>query len=121
MAEQLKVITKSVDLMEYTYRATENKEFFPIKYKTLIYRMQNLCLDIYHYSIAANRLNATLQKQDRIILHTRAITACDELSCLIELSHSLNRINIKKMEIWQNKINDVKNLTLAWRTSDSKR
>ena len=54
MAEQLKVITKSVDLMEYTYRATENKEFFPIKYKTLIYRMQNLCLDIYHYSIAAN-------------------------------------------------------------------
>lgn len=69
MAEQLKVITKSVDLMEYTYRATENKEFFPIKYKTLIYRMQNLCLDIYHYSIAANRLNATLQKQERIILH----------------------------------------------------
>ena len=38
----MKVIDKTIDLMEYTYRETSHKDKFPIKYRTIIFEMQTL-------------------------------------------------------------------------------
>ena len=43
----MKLIDKTIDLMEYTYRETSRKDRFPIKYRTIIFEMQTNSLNIY--------------------------------------------------------------------------
>ena len=52
----MQVIDKAVDLMEYTYRETSRKDRFPIKYRTLIFEMQTISLNIYKMLLIANKL-----------------------------------------------------------------
>ena len=121
MAEKLLVITKSIDLMKYTMTITSNRKRYPSKYIQLVQRIQNKSMDIYEFLIDANRLDINTSKSERITLQTKAITSCDKLSCLIELSMNLNLVGSDTVAYWQKKIDDVKYMTIAWREKDKKR
>lgn len=122
MAEQkLDVIVKAIKLMEYTMTVTSNRKRYPAKYIQLVKRIQDESMDIYEFLLMANRLNVVTSKAERAELQTKAIAKCDILSCHIELSMKLNLIGIHTVEVWQKQIQDVKYMTIAWRTRDKQR
>lgn len=121
MAEKLTVIIKSIELMKYTITITSNRKRYPAKYIQLVQRIQNKAMDIYEFLLDANRLNIGTSKSERITLQTKAITSCDKLSCLVELSMNLSLVGSDTANYWQKQINDVKHMTIAWRERDKKR
>lgn len=118
---KLDVISKSIELMKYTYTITSNKKRYPIKYKILVARIQNECMNIYSYLMDANRLQLSTSKKERLEMQTKAITSCDKLSCYAELSMNLNLIGTNTISNWQKLICDVKYMTIAWRSKDRDR
>ena len=118
---KLEVIIKSIELMKYTMTITSNRKRYPIKYVTLVKRIQNTCMDIYEFLLDANRLNIDVSKKERCELQTKAITACDKLSCYAELSLNLNIVGSETITHWQKLINDVKYMSISWRSKDKTR
>lgn len=124
MAEQtLEVISKSIDLMKYTYQVTSNTKRYPRKFIMLIQEIQRTCMEIYKNLMQANRLQLQLntEKLERIKMQTQTITLCDELSCFVQLSMDLNLIGSDTVAHWQEKISSIKYMTIAWRKKDQKR
>lgn len=117
----MQVIDKTMDLIEYTHRATDRKGQFPLKYRSFILEMQTSSIHIYKLLLKANRLPIAEYSSDRKKSQLDAVALCDELSGLIELSHRLKIISFDKMEKWQDYLTPVKNMILAWIKSDSKR
>ena len=118
---KLEVISKSIELMKYTYTITSNKKRYPVKYKILVSRIQNECMNIYSYLMDANRLQLSTSKNERLEMQTKAITSCDKLSCYAELSMNLNLVGTNTISNWQKMICDVKYMTIAWRSKDKNR
>ena len=121
MEQKLNVIVKSIELMKYSMTVTSNRKRYPVKYIQLVKRIQDKSMDIYEFLLDANRLNVNTFKTERLELQTKAISSCDKLSCLIELSMNLNIIGSNTVENWQKQIEDVKYMTIAWREKDKKR
>ncbi len=118
---KLDVIVKAIDLMQYTLTITSNRKRYPVKHLILIRRIQERCMDIYENLLNANRLHVVNFKQERLNLQTKAISCCDQLSCYVEISMKMNLIGMKTVEYWQKQIEDVKYMTIAWRSKDQKR
>lgn len=118
---KLDVIVKSMELMKYTMTITSNRKRYPNKYITLVKRIQNTCMNIYEFLLDANRLNIEISKLERYELQTKAITACDKLSCYTELSMNLNIVGSETITHWQKLINDVKYMSISWRSKDKTR
>lgn len=114
----MEVISKSIDLMQCTYRITSKRDRYPAKYKVLVERIQNECMNIYCYLVDANRLQLDNAKSERLELQTKAIGSCDKLSCYAELSMNLNLISSNIVEQWQKKISEIKYMTIGWRKKD---
>lgn len=107
--------------MEYTMTITSNRKRYPVKHLTLVKRIQNRCMDIYEYLLDANRLKLDTSKSERQELQTKAISCCDKLSCYVELSMKLKLIGSDTVGYWQKQINDVKYMSIAWRSKDKER
>lgn len=107
--------------MKYTLKITTNRKRYPIKYSILVKRIQNTCMSIYEYLMEANRTNLTTAKIQRMELQTKAVTSCDELSCYAEISLDLGIIGDETIAFWQKQINDVKYMTIGWRSKDKAR
>lgn len=118
---KLDVIVKAIDLMQYTLTITSNRKRYPVKHLILIRRIQERCMDIYENLLNANRLHVVNFKQERLNLQTKAISCCDQLSSYVEISMKMNLIGMKTVEYWQKQIEDVKYMTIAWRSKDQKR
>lgn len=120
---QLEVISKSIDLMKYTYTVTGNHKRYPRKYLILVQEIQQKCMEVYKELMYANRLQlgTSEEKEERIKSQTKAILDCDELSCFIQISYELNLIGSNTLEFWQKQISDIKYMTIAWRSKDKKR
>lgn len=118
---KLDVITKAINLMGYTMTITSNRKRYPVKHLILVKRIQNRCMDIYEYLLDANRLRLDISKSERLELQTKAISCCDKLSCYIELSMKLKLVGSDTVEYWQKQIDDVKYMSIAWRSRDEKR
>lgn len=114
----MEVISKPIDLMQCTYRITSKRDRYPAKYKVLVERIQNECMNIYCYLMDANRLQLDNAKSERLELQTKAIGSCDKLSCYAELSMNLNLISSNIVEQWQKKISEIKYMTIGWRKKD---
>lgn len=111
-------VESAIKLMDYTFGITTNKEKYPTKYTRLIKRIQDTSFDIYEFVIDANRTNLKTHKQERLDLQSKAITACDKLSCYAELSYRHKRISSDSLYHWQKLISDVKYMAIAWRDSN---
>lgn len=118
---KLDAIVKAIDLMQYTLTITSNRKRYPVKHLILIRRIQERCMDIYENLLNANRLHVVNFKQERLNLQTKAISCCDQLSCYVEISMKMNLIGMKTVEYWQKQIEDVKYMTIAWKSKDQKR
>ena len=74
--------------------------------------------------IAIKRLE---QIGKEVTIHIRAISLAGriqgrrELSCYVELSMKLNLIGSDTVGYWQKQINDVKYMSIAWRSRDKER
>ena len=119
--KKMDVIVKAIKLMEYTMTITSNRKRYPVKYLTLVKRIQNCCMNIYEYLLDANRLKLDVSKSERQELKTKAISCCDKLSCYAELSMNLNRIGSDTVSAWQKQICDIKYMTIAWRSKEETR
>lgn len=118
---KLDVIMKAINLMEYTMTITSNRKRYPVKHLTLVKRIQNKTMDIYEFLIDANRFNVESSKAERVELQTMAISCCDKLSCYIELSMKLDLVGSDTVAYWQKQIDDIKYMSIAWRTKDKNR
>ncbi len=120
MAENdLKVIVKAKELAVHSFKLTSNCNRFPKKYRhSLVDRIQIRSMDLYEMLLEANRINNRIQKQQRCEAITRAITLCDELLFYIELSMNLELLNNKTAEYWSKMVQDVKYMSIAWRTKE---
>ena len=115
----LKEIVKAKDLAVHSFKLTSNCNRYPKKYRhSLVDRIQIKSLDIYETLLEANRINNVTNKRDRCEMITRAITLCDELLFYIELSMMLELLNDKSAEYWSKMVQDVKYMSIAWRTKE---
>lgn len=118
--EDFEIGNKAAELIRYTIAITSNKKRYPPKYRMLIERIQKLSLDIYEFVIDANRTNLKTSRLERNRLQTKAITSCDKMSKLCELSIDLNLIGSDTLCNWQEKISNVKYMIIAWRSKEEK-
>ena len=121
MADTLEVISKSIELMHYTYCITSNVKRYTKKYIMLVQEIQKVCMHIYKNLMYANRMQLYQETNQRLNLQSKAITLCDELSCYVQLSMDLNLIGSKTVNCWQEKISAIKYMTIAWRSKDKDR
>lgn len=120
MAENnLKVIVKAKELAVHSFKLTSNCNRYPKKYRhSLVDRIQLKSLEIYETLLEANRINNVSHKRERCEMITSAITFCDELLFYIELSMNLELLNDKSAAYWSKMVQDVKYMSIAWRTKD---
>ena len=115
----LKVIVKAKELAVHSFKLTSNCNRYPKKYRhSLVDRIQIKSLEVYEALLEANRIHNVTHKRERCETITRAITLCDELLFYIELSMSLNLLTDKSAEYWSKMVQDVKYMSIAWRTKE---
>ena len=120
MAEtELKVIVKDKELAVHSFKLTSNSNRYPKKYRhSLADRIQIKSLDVYETLFEANRIDNRTRKWERCETITRAITLCDELLFYIELSMNLGLLNDKSAAYWSKMVQDVKYMSIAWRSRE---
>ena len=120
MAENdLKVIVKAKELAVYTFKLTSNVNRYPKKFRhSLVDRIQIRSMDIYETLLEANRINNVTHKRERCEMITRAVTFCDALLFYIELSMNMELLNDKSAQYWSKMVQDVKYMSIAWRTKE---
>lgn len=117
----LKVIVKAKELAVHSFKLTSNSNRYPKKYRhSLCDRIQLRSLDLYETLLEANRINNITHKWERCEMITRAVTICDKLLFYIELSMILELLNPKSAEYWSKMVQDVKYMSIAWRTKERK-
>lgn len=118
---ELKVIIKSKELAVHSFKLTSNCNRYPKKYRhSLVDKIQVKSIDIFETLLEANRINNTIDKRVRCETITKAITYCDELLFLIELSMELGLLVDNSAAYWSKMVSDVKYMSIAWRTKEKK-
>lgn len=105
--DDFEIGNKAAELIKHTILITSNKKRYPPKYKTLIERIQRLSLDIYEFVIDANRTNLNNFRMERQRLQTKAITSCDKLSKLCELSIEYVKIVDSALKAYDKEQKDI--------------
>lgn len=115
----LKVIVKAKELALHSFKLTSNCNRYPKKYRhSLVDRIQIKSLEVYETLLESNRINNVIHKHQRCESITRAITLCDELLFYIELSMNLELLSDKSAAYWSKMVQDVKYMSIAWRTKE---
>jgi hypothetical protein len=115
----LKVIVRAKELAIHSFRLTSNCNRYPKKYRhSLVDRIQIKSLEVYETLLESNRINNVTHKRERCESITRAITLCDELLFYIELSMNLELLSDKSAAYWSKMVQDVKYMSIAWRTKE---
>ena len=117
----LKVIVKAKELAVHSFKLTSNCNRYPKKYRhSLVDKIQIKSIDIFETLLEANRTNNITDKRARCEGITKAITYCDELLFLIELSMELKLLADNSAAYWSKMVSDVKYMSIAWRTREKK-
>ncbi len=117
----LNVIVKAKELAVHSFKLTSNCNRYPKKYRhSLVDKIQIKSIDIFETLLEANRINNGTDKFKRCEMITKAITYCDELLFLIELSMQLGLLADNSAAYWSKLVSDVKYMSIAWRTKERK-
>ena len=117
----LKVIVKAKELAVHSFKLTSNCNRYPKKYRhSLVDKIQIKSIDIFEVLMEANRINNVTDKRNRCETITKAITYCDELLFLIELSMELGLLADNSAAYWSKMVSDVKYMSIAWRTKEKR-
>ena len=120
---EFRIQTKSMDLLDYTLKITENTNYYPKWTRSnLVKYIRDTAAEILQCIIFANAIqkNAATPHQERATFQEKAIRLCSYLTALIDLSESTGRINARQRQFWGTKVNDVKNMTRAWAEHERK-
>lgn len=123
--QPLEVHLRQIDLICYTIQITSGKTFAPqYQYQSVIVsRIIIQTIDIYTFSWEANniRVNGDPEKyRRRKDLQQKAIERCDSLLGLILIAKIMFHLRGRKCEYWCRKVEEVKNMTMAWKEKDIK-
>lgn len=117
----LKVIIKAKELAVHSFKLTSNCNRYPKKYRhSLVDKIQIKSIDIFELLMEANRTSNVTDKSNRCETITKAITYCDELLFLIELSMELGLLADNSTAYWSKMVSDVKYMSIAWRTKEKR-
>lgn len=117
----LKVIVKAKELAVHSFKLTSNCNRYPKKYRhSLVDKIQIKSIDIFETLMEANRINNVTDKKNRCEQITKAITYCDELMFLIELSMELSLLADNSAAYWSKMVSDIKYMSIAWRTKEKR-
>lgn len=117
----LKVIIKAKELAVHSFKLTSNCNRYPKKYRhSLVDKIQIKSIDIFESLMEANRISNVIDKRNRCETITKAITYCDELMFLIELSMELGLLADNSASYWSKMVSDVKYISIAWRTKEKR-
>ncbi len=117
----LKVIVKAKELAVHSFKLTSNCNRYPKKYRhSLVDKIQIKSIDIFESLMEANRTSNITDKRNRCEQITNAITYCDELMFLIELSMELGLLADNSASYWSKMVSDVKYMSIAWRTKEKR-
>jgi hypothetical protein len=117
----LKVIVKAKELAVHSFKLTSNCNRYPKKYRhSLVDKIQIKSIDIFEVLMEANRISNVTDKRNRCETITKAITYCDELLFLIELSMALGLLADNSAAYWSKMVSDVKYMAIAWRTKEKR-
>lgn len=120
MGEEVKfeIGNKAEQLYFSVFDVTTVRQHYPVRYRRIADRLQELSLNIYGYLLDANAYvpdSAEGNKEKRIEKQTLAITKCNEFLSLVKYSLHANLISAAMSEQWTGLAYDIKHMTLAWR------
>lgn len=109
---------KSKDLLNRVLDATTNRKKYPVKFRPLIDRLQEIVLDIHCFALDANSIKADTQKRKdcRYDLQTQVVSCCDKFLSLTEYSLHAKLISASTCDTWSGLATDIKYMTLSWRS-----
>lgn len=108
--DKLKALNAAYKFAEYTFTITENRKYFPFKYRDIV-------VAIRRNSIAIPTLIdiAKKHKEVRTEYGQRAIDRIDDVLFLMKLLYKINNnLGAKKVDEWKRLACDIKYLTIAW-------
>lgn len=119
--QKLKVVTESIDLMNYTLQITSNTKVFKPQYNWLTSAILSETINIHRLVYSANETNLQNDYETRAKRQKEAIKLCNSLKADILVAHKTYHLREKRVVFWTNKVNEVKSLIQKWAESDKKR
>lgn len=113
----MQVFVASRDLMEYTFKITNNTKRFKKKWRfTLTDKIQNNTLEIYENLVMANEtyVRCPRTKEIRISYQKKVLAKVRILAEYVELAYMLDIIKPNSFKYWCGLLSDVRKLTAAW-------
>lgn len=117
------VLDRALDLYEHTSVLISNDKVFDRTYKSLIDRIDEEAMLIYHCCRSANEdFDARIKDEarTRIKLQTEAIEHCRHLKSYVMISGRKFRLRAKKVVYWTKLINAALDKITAWQKSEIK-
>lgn len=103
-------------------KRADSKQGFPKSaVHTYVKTIRETAVSIVKNIHAANDCSFQTEYDRRIELIHAALNDCNLLLKLVEISHALGYISLKRMAHWTKLITDVKYMTLAWKKKDTER
>lgn len=121
--EELAVIGKAKELIEFTYKITANVASDSNRQAlSIVDKIERLSMCICESLIYANECNMLdfYEKPKRLDFQQKVIVLCKMLNALIALSYRLKIFNIssESVESWCGLSLEIKRMTAAWRNND---
>lgn len=119
--QKLKVVTKSIELMNYTQQITSNTKVFKPEYNWLTGVILAETINIHRLVYSANEDNLKNEYESRSKKQKDALKLCNNLKADILVAKKTYHLRAKRVVYWTEKVNDLKTLIQNWMESDRKR
>lgn len=119
------VTNKTADLYGYTSLILRNQKYFPYEDDPdLINSIKRTARRIHVDAFRANeikRVDTHAKKKKRLELQQRAISNCNELLALIDMTRTVFHTSHRRRACWGKKVITARTFIEKWNTSDAKR
>lgn len=122
---ELKVITVSGDLCDYTLKITSNEKQFPKRYRwSITNRILQLTIDIDDHLIYANSVYVRPGDGSLLRRQTHQLQALELTNVLLRnIDRAYRRLHVdpKRIEFWTGEIKELQRLIRGWYRKDKER
>ncbi|MBQ8630000.1 MAG: hypothetical protein IJ421_11075 [Prevotella sp.] len=119
MSEEVRfeIGNKAEQLYFSVFDITTIRQHYPVRYRRIADKLQEISLNIYGYLLDANSYvpDSEGHRAKRIEKQTLAITECNKFLSLVRYSLHAKLISAAMSEQWTGLAYDIKHMTLAWR------
>lgn len=119
MSEEVRfeIGNKAEQLYFSVFDVTTIRQHYPVRYRRIADKLQEISLNIYGYLLDANSYapDSEGHRDKRTEKQTLAITECNKFLSLTRYSLHAKLISATMSEQWTGLVYDIKHMTLAWR------